>query len=207
MLSARILAASLALLLSSTVAHAGDSEAPGATAPDQDAPALDDATAERVMASLTQPETESHWYGGQLLLADAAGLTALTVLTNLDDHGRGGQAIGTLARGAVGSLALTPAIIHASHGNYAAAFGSVALRVGLPAAGLAIGAGACTDSTDWCLGPPLLGFAAGALTAILVDDLVLARESRTVTTGAPRFQVGIAPRADHGMTVSLGGAF
>lgn len=206
MLSARIVAASLAVLLSSAVARAETSEAPGATT----APALDDETAARVMATLTQPETESHWYGAELLFADGAGLASLMLVTSLDDHGRGGTATRALSSVAVGSLALTPAIIHASHGRYGAAVGSVALRLGLPAAGLAIGAGQCAanrDSDEWCLGPPLLGFAAGALGAILIDDLVLAREERRVDPGEPRIQFGMAPSANHGMTFSLGGSF
>jgi len=201
---ARTLAASLALLLLATAAHAGTSEAPGAT---QLHPPLDDATAARVMASLAPPETEAHWYGGELLTADALGAAVFLVGASSDSE------VGNLAAiGATGSLALTPAILHARHGNMGRAAASLGMRVGLPVLGAAIGSATCTEdpsSDDWfqCLGSALGGFAVGALAAVIIDDGLLAWESRPVAARGSSLRVGIAPRADHGMTFSLAGAF
>jgi hypothetical protein len=198
--------AAVVLLLASTGARADTSEAPGATVPVERPRPLDDATARRVMASLSAPTSESRWYGYELVLADGLGVGSLWLLASASHEHEAG---GVLATVAAGSLLLTPAFIHASHGRHGAAAASVALRLGLPLLGAVIGTSACTDSggENWCLGPPAVGFAAGALAAVAIDDIGLSWETRPVAPRAPRVQVGFAPRADHGMTFTVAGAF
>ncbi len=154
------------------------------------------------------PTTETHWYGWQMLALDAASLTALVLAPNLDDE----DLYAGVTTAALGAFVLGPAIIHGQHGHMNRAVGSVALRVGLPLAGGFIGNATCDeaeheDELFGCLGSMFAGAMLGSITAMFLDDFVLGMETRAVPARAPRFQLGLAPRSDSGMTLSLGGSF
>ena len=119
--------------------------------------------------------TEHHWYGWQSMLIDVPSVTLLYAGTK--SHGGGAVLVGL-----VGIVTGGP-IVHGAHERGGAAIASLLMRLALPVVGGAIGASRCTphDSGDFgCMGTTLDGVVYGALAAIVLDDLVLAREDVSV---------------------------
>ncbi len=108
-----------------------------------------------------------HWYGWQLLLADAA--TLVMVPLTLAARNPGDSYVPSyLVWGADVTAAIT---LHALHDHPLKALGSFALRVGLLAAGWRLGEGIGDYAHGRVWAVPL-----GWLMAALIDDLVLARD-------------------------------
>ncbi len=101
--------------------------------------------------------TYRHWYGGQLLVADAVSVVALIVPP----------------LGLTGYLLVAPSV-HSSHGHGGKALASVGLRVGMPVGGGLLGLAGGSGGNDPY--PIVIGIAAGMLGAIIVDDAVIANE-------------------------------
>lgn len=122
-------------------------------------------------------------YTLQILAADGISLAVLGVGAAIEgsSHGEGADALGNaLMFGGIGGLFLGGPIVHTAHGHWRLGLASLALRVGLPFAGAAIGGAAadCSKDAFLCgLGEAALGFTIGTAAAITLDAAVLARWS------------------------------
>ncbi len=114
-----------------------------------------------------EPSRWSRWYGWQTLTADGLALGIGVV-------GAGTEST-TLGHVALGSYLVGAPIVHLAHDEPARAFGSLALRAGLPAAGLLAG---CQLDDDpgflGCIGGAALGTLIGMSAAIAIDSAALA---------------------------------
>ncbi|MGZ3422591.1 MAG: hypothetical protein ACXWUG_17880 [Polyangiales bacterium] len=139
-------------------------------------------------------EERAHYYGWEILVVDAVGYCSGAVLASNEKRGEGGAYV------ALGTYLLAGPVVHFTHGRVGAGFGSLALRVGLPLGGGALGA------SSGGLGPALGGIVLGALTAEIVDIAGLGWEpAPRATTGlqiAPTMSVG-----KHDATIGLHAAF
>ncbi len=153
------------------------------------------------------------WYGYQIMLTDLASIVLLA-------SSRDTRYFGTMAFLAV------PAVIHGVHHNTSMAIASPLLRVGLPVAGLLIGASSenCSHNSssdaDWCgLEGAIVGAGVGLLTAMILDYSLAVYEdvpsygavpvpptARRRPSGVSLAGAGVAPTAN-GATLVLGGAF
>jgi hypothetical protein len=196
----------LLLLSATTAARADDDGAPPATAP---------ATAVTTRATIQ----ETRWYGWQTLAVDAGSLGV----------GLAGSAAGQGGVSAVALLAgyaLGAPIVHAAHGRTDAALGDLALRLGAPLVGGAVGygvgvatfqgcaPGAWLCGRDWSgFGGAVVGGLGGAVTAIILDASVLGRErvpKDDAAAAAPQGVrwsplVAVSPRGEP--SVGVGGSF
>lgn len=148
--------------------------------------------------------TRDRWYGWQVLVVD--GVSLLVATPALPPLGVAGYVLGA-------------PIVHAAHGSWGTAAGSVGLRVGLPLLGAFVGSegldrGSCREL---CVGG-VIGAGAGILTAIALDAAALSWETVPVTKQdrdeararpARSFAVspGIAPRREGGVDVGVTGVF
>jgi hypothetical protein len=151
-----------------------------------------------------------HWYGWQTLGTDGATLVSIAIFGGLGSvaHSDVLTGIGG-ATASVGYLLGSPAV-HAGHGQWALAAGSLGLRVGAPIAGAVggylVGQLACPKHDDGDIPCPVataeVGAISGLLTAVIVDAAVLAYEptrpmatvrwTPNVSIGGNDFRVGIA---------------
>jgi hypothetical protein len=170
-----------------------------------------------------------HWYGEQILAADAA---ALVLFLGVSEAGYGdtGRLAGSAAWAGGGP------VVHFAHDRPSAAVGSLAMRSAALLVAWAIGgssgcqttcttvAGSCADDPNgdyWhttsttCSHGNLFGAALGILLATTLDSALLARDSdavptaKTVPTPHRRLtldNVGLLP-TQSGAAVSLGGHF
>ena len=120
------------------------------------------------------------WYGWQTLATDASSLAPLVLMAAMD--GGGAEVFVPLA---LGTYVLGGPIVHAAHGNWGRAVGSLSLRIGapilcvLPVAGIPVEAFATA------------GLLVGAALAVTLDATVLARETVvTKTAWQPAVRVG-----------------
>jgi hypothetical protein len=116
----------------------------------------------------------TRWYGWQILMTDGAALT-LFVLAAADPENEEAW----ITAGATTAYLGGP-LVHAGHGNWGRAAGSLGLRVGAPFLTALIGSSMedCSSNDDFCgLAGAVLGFTVGAVTAITIDVAVLAHES------------------------------
>jgi hypothetical protein len=151
-----------------------------------------------------------HWYGGRVLLADGVSLALLA-----------GGAAARLDPVAVVGFAgwfLAAPIVHGSHAGVSHALGSLALRVGLPLVGLAIGQAAsdgcwrqpgASDTCDVAAG--MTGLLLGVVAAEILDVAWLARDAHPVAPSpsandAARTQLVLAPQTG-GAMLGLAGRF
>jgi len=102
--------------------------------------------------------------------------------------------------GALGTYALGPALVHLGHGRLDRAAASVGLRVGLPAATIAL-----VDTVDMDGGAAGLLILGSVVTAVFIDQTVLTRPepSRDALALAPV----LMPTAGGGGIAGLGGRF
>jgi len=132
---------------------------------------------------------ETRWYGGTNILVDAASLGLLA-------GGIGAQSAPPAIVGSLG-YALGSPIVHWSHGNVGRGFASLGLRLGLPFVTGAVGAavaGGCSDcDVPPAFGGAIIGAGVGALAAMIIDDVALAREE--VPPGESRLGFGFTGRS------------
>lgn len=147
------------------------------------------------------PREYSRWYGWQTLLSDSAALTLLFAVGAVDLGDGAGKFVGA----SLGMYLTGGPVIHATHGNWGRAAGSLGLRVGAPLLGGALGSSLeeCSSGEDFCgLAGAVLGGTLGILTAVTVDSAALARETvrdpplivPSVRTGRSATWVGISGR-------------
>lgn len=174
-------------------------------AADENDETTDDVTEAPTVAAAPRPAQEpSRWYGWQTLATDGLALGSGIVGASTDTGALGTFALGTYLVGAP--------IVHLAHDAPGRAFGSLALRAGLPAAGLL--AGCQLDQDDGmfgCLGGAALGVVIGMGAAIAIDSAALAwTDAKTTPVDAhpkglalgPTFSVG---KGAYGL--GLGGVF
>jgi hypothetical protein len=162
------------------------------------------------------------WYGWQPLIVDASSIAMMV----------GGGFVGGSGTmpleflGGTGYLLGAP-IIHDAHGQFGRAGTSLALRVLLPAASTIVGvlvawaafpngthsgggdSYSSVDKSVYQAAGGFIGFGLGALTAVFVDDLSLAKE-RVPTPLLPDSRPTIGPRLGAtrgGATFGVGGTF
>jgi hypothetical protein len=175
-------------LVTGAVAHAGGP--PGLAEPTVTEPA---------------PATHTVRYGYQTFLADALWVGGSAILARSDGGGGGGE---LLALGYYGGGPL----VHLLHHNQAAALKSVGLRVLLPVAGavagLVIASGRDDPDGFEAMGDVLIGFAGGAVAAMVIDWTVLSKHEVSVphlgTVAAVRPGMKIGKRA---VSISIAGSF
>jgi len=155
-----------------------------------------------------QPPPPMESYAWQTLVADGASLGLGTTFlvsaasSELRDTASTNYA---LAGGAFGSYVFASPLIHAFHGRWEAAAGSLALRVlGVPlfaAGGAVLGTVICPGggNRDWgCLTPAVYGFGAGLVVGVVsvstVDAMFLAKEPMKLDTPKADRPVAKAPK-------------
>jgi hypothetical protein len=150
------------------------------------------------------PTTRTVHYGYQTFIADALWIGGSMVLAKADDGGGGGELI------ALGYYGGGPAV-HLLHHNRSAAAKSLGLRVLLPVAGAVAGLVLSGDRGDdgfEAMYDAMIGFAAGAVTAMVVDWTVLSKQSvdvphvGTLSALRPGMKIG-----KDSATVSVAGSF
>lgn len=123
-----------------------------------------------------EPPPRRRWYGWQTLAADGASLAVFLTagIASSGNEGFGGR---VAAIGAV-SYGLTPGIIHFVHRNPGRGFASFGIRLGMPLAGVFIGASAASGCSGFLCeaGGAAVGALIGAGGAIAIDAAVLAYE-------------------------------
>jgi hypothetical protein len=156
-------------------AHTADAPAQQSSPSSAPAPAKSRAEAPVVPPWRTpEPaEGDSRWYGWQTLAVDGGAL-ALTVNGGMADSE-------PLILAGVSAYLVGPMVVHFVHGRPFRGLGSLALRAGLPVAGVAIATelgGPCGGDFG-CLGEAVIGAAAGLVSAVALDSAVLAWEVPT----------------------------
>jgi hypothetical protein len=117
-------------------------------------------------------EGGSRWYGWQTLAVDGGTLALLLTAGAADSE--------PLVWGGVSTYLAGPMVVHLAHCRPIRGLGSLALRAGLPVAGVVIAkdiGGPCGDFG--CLGEAAVGAAAGVVSAVILDSAVLAWEVPT----------------------------
>lgn len=135
------------------------------------------------------PTTETSWYGWQTLLVDTTSVLLLATSTGHSGLGSGGQALGFAA------LVFGAPIVHAAHGRWAVAAGSLfGLRVALP-----IGLGALgalhydRPNCDYCeVSGFFVGAALGGVVAVIADAAIATEERPLERRAAGVGGVGVA---------------
>ena len=159
------------------------------SAPRQDQATLGPAAAPRAatvplpptVPTQSTPHELTSWYGSQTLATDAAAF-ALLVPAAVAGAQNNDMAAESLVYTALGSYVMGAPIVHAAHGNWGRALGSLGLRIAAPIAGAFLGA-AIEDCSggDFCgAAGGVVGLAVGAGTAIALDAAVIARETVSV---------------------------
>jgi hypothetical protein len=186
---ASVLTLAFALTLAPPAAHADENAAlPGSSAGDSGS------------------ATVRVYYGWQNLGADSASVGLLLLAAGGDHGDRDG-----LVYAGLGGYLLGSPLVHAFHGHYRRAAGSLALRAGLPLAfGLATGAliggssegGTLADGV--ALGQVSLAMGAvGAVIAVFADDVGLSWDEKP----APRSWAPTVQPSPYGMTFGVAGTF
>src|SRR5262245_18559542 len=165
----------------------------------------------RLPAPPPAPPPETRWYGWQTLTADVLAVTLTMVLATRVDQHNGTAVIGSVVLGA-SAFVLGGPLVHAFHGHRTKAVGSLALRLGVPLAGMAIAAGLAGpcgqyeyDHEGCRIGSVAAGSIMGVAIAMIVDAAALGREQ--VTAPPPnRPSVGFIPMQGGG-GLSFGGRF
>lgn len=129
---------------------------------------------------------EAHWYGWQTLAADAG--TLAIFITAGAEGGRGGsdKVAETLAWMGVLSYEFAPGIVHFAHRHPGRGFASFGIRLGLPLAGVFLGAAAASGCDGFLCeaGGAAVGALVGVGGAIAIDAAVFAYDDPELA--APR---------------------
>ena len=150
-------------------------------------------------------EQEYDDYRLTLVLSDATAISLLLGTAAVSEN----ETISTgFVLAGLGTYALGGPIIHFAHDQPARGFTSLGLRVGLPGAGVLVGAGllmGCPPNDEgWCaVGAVIFGgviAVGGALTAMIIDDSMLGRAPKNPPKDQVRrttaFRAGLAPLFD-----------
>jgi hypothetical protein len=156
------------------------------------------------------PATVSHWYGGRLLLADAASLAVLAGGASL-------RATPVALLGFAGLFVASP-IVHAAHAGLGRGVTSLALRLALPTLGFLL-AKSATDgcwrdpnASDTCdFGAEIGGTLLGGIAAEVIDVVWLAHDVHPVEPppgggGHASAQLVVVPQ-NGGTIMGLAGRF
>ena len=159
------------------VSEGGEKAGPGAKAP----------------AGEAAPSGRASWYGYQTFAPDAL---ALTVFLVAGDQGDSGPVVGTVA----GLYLLGGPLVHGLHRRPGAVVGSVAMRVLLPFASMAVGSAVADCSVrvvndENCdFGEKIVGFAVGMGLAMIADAALLSWERPTAhPAAAPAAHASASP--------------
>jgi hypothetical protein len=148
------------------------------------------------------PPTEERWYGWQTLTTDGASFLLAIVAGASSDSFEGAGAIAVLS---LGGYLLGGPSVHFAHENPGRAFGSLALRGGLPLAFGAVGVQleSCQDGEFLCgVGGAVLGGLLGIVSAIAIDASLLGWEQVPVEVEAP--SIGVALGRERALIVTRG---
>ncbi|HMF39352.1 MAG TPA: hypothetical protein VKQ32_01600 [Polyangia bacterium] len=163
---------------------------------------------------------ETRWYGWETMASDGTAIALWAAAAYLGDAKYTSGSFQTYQDMAnltailgVGAYVLGGPVLHAQRGNWNSFGGSLVVRLGLPAAGILVGvlagAAACGPGIDDEVPCPvvggMLGVAAGALAAMIVDSAVLAREPVERDRGAS-VQPLVVPTSG-GASFALAGRF
>jgi hypothetical protein len=174
--------------------------------------------AEPEVAVSTPPSPSApsrQWYGYQLMLADATsvGFTVLALRNERLDYA---------AIGGAASILLTPAIMHAIHGNALRAVASLFMRIAIPVTiGLVWHAANPCRPNEWFCGldAVVFGGGIGLGTAMVIDWIWASKspaptpapETKAVSAGRSRpiklHAAAVAPVDGGGAKLVLGGSF
>jgi hypothetical protein len=138
--------------------------------------------------SATVEEPEYDDYRLSLLAGDAAAVSLVVagLIVNDSDESTGPLII----IGGAATYVLSGPVIHLAHGQLGRSFGSLALRVGLPVFGAAVGIGMVGScSGDACIGAALVGgmfMIGGVVAASVIDDGFLGK----VPKARPKSEAG-----------------
>jgi hypothetical protein len=133
--------------------------------------------AARPVSDAPRTQTYRGWIAGTS--AAALGLYVLGGLSE-GENGRDTELSGPLFAAGMGGFVLSGPIVHAAHGNWVRAGGSLALRIGLPTLGMMAGfaSAECSDDEIVCggdrIGP---GWIIGAAVAAILDASFLAKKT------------------------------
>jgi hypothetical protein len=130
----------------------------------------------------------THWYGWQILLADASAVS-LALLAGVAaelDHTGDDTAGVPFGLGALATYLLGGPVIHVAHDRVGAGLGSLGLRLGLPLVGFGVGAAAAQGCDGFLCeaGGAALGGLVGIGAAIAIDAATLPYEPRGDDSGA-----------------------
>jgi hypothetical protein len=179
-------------------ARAGEDDEAEA-AQDGEAPVVSpDAASARVVSPLTTPDappaaqTEQHWYGWQVLAADAAGILGTVSCVSFSN-----------ADACVIPYFVAAPTVHLAHGRPMTALASVGVRLAFPIAGAMVGAtlANCSAQNDQFLcglGEMAAGVLVGTVVASVFDVAVLSTETRERPTAAPSRLSFLAPSVSAG---------
>jgi hypothetical protein len=180
--------------------------------PPKPAAARDDAssspasTTEVATGSRSSLEEQRSWYGWQTLATDLGAVALVAAALAVAD---GGEPPAALGYAGLGLYVLGGPVVHLAHRNPGRAAGSLALRVGGPILGGAVGCAADgNDGGVGCLGGLALGVFLGTLSAVVIDAAALAHEPVSKPTArwrAPKPRVSVA--ADLTLTRNGGAVF
>lgn len=157
-------------------------------------------------AARAEPPAPRAWYGWQLVLADGAALAVM--------FGGGAAESDLMMITGTAGLVVGAPLIHLAHENRGPAATSAVLRLGLPLIGGFVGSALCSedgagDSFLGCAPAAAGGIFTGWVTAMIIDLTLLAYDRPAAAAGerSAGLGVGVAPRAEGGFTVAVGGAF
>jgi len=152
---------------------------------DDEAPVVSPTNA-TVVAPIARPdvaparETEEHWYGWQVLAADAAGILGTAACVSFSN-----------ADACIIPYFIAAPTVHLTHGRPMNALASVGVRLAFPIAGAIVGAGFanCSAQTDQFLcglSEMALGALIGTVAASVFDVAILSTETRERPAAPPR---------------------
>lgn len=139
----------------------------------------------------------SHWYGWEILIIDASAITLFSMVA-FDPDNREPWFWAGATTGWLGGP-----IVHAAHGNWGRATGSLGMRIGAPFLGTLIGASMQECSHSCGPNEALLGYAIGAVAAATIDIAVFAHESEEPAPSA----VPVVSFNERGGAIGVAGRF
>lgn len=167
------------------------------------------------------PPAPGTGYRLQVIAADALSVGTVLAGFAVDSYAHTARVADVLVAGGLGGYALGGPIIHMQHRQSYRGALSLALRVGLPIVGAAVGArsATCTPGEWFCgVGEGVAGFAIGAGAAMVIDSAFIVPWSDPATpepahaaaAARPAASLRLAPRlvaTPDATMVGLGGSF
>jgi len=145
------------------------------------------------------PQPASPWYGAPALAVDGAVAVGLAVVVEMNDN-RSSSGTPAVVYGLGAAYLLGGPLVHLAHGHAARSAESFLVRAGALAAGLALAVAisdrprsGCADESADATCPAGYGLLLAPVTAMLVDDLLLAREPAARSARALSSRVVVQP--------------